>query len=201
MKSFRLLLQITPWIICMVLGGFFFMHYKSNQEKPIQQQSISGSLITKVQAMGKIELVHYHFKEAQEFTKDNFWVSDDQILLIASTEAVGCIDLQQIREKDIEHKGDTVYIILPYPEVCFYKIDHKNSKVYDMSLAKFMDKTSLIDSAYKLAEAQIVDRAIEAGILEETKRNANLILKPLFEKVSDKTVFLGYRQSIGYLKK
>ena len=48
------------------------------------------------------------------------------------------------------------------------------------------------DEAYKKAELQISDSALQMGIIDQTKQNADKILKPMFEKISGKKIKLFY---------
>jgi hypothetical protein len=55
-----------------------------------------------------------------------------------------------------------------------------------------MNEQSLINEAYTRAEAKIKQSALEMGILEQTKKNAELVLKPLLESISGKKVVLQF---------
>jgi Protein of unknown function (DUF4230) len=116
---------------------------------------------------------------------------DAKVLLIVSGEATGCLDLTKIRVSDIAENGDTLIVHLPDPEICNYKIDHSKSKVYDTEYA-FLDEAKLIDNAFQKAENQIAENAQSMGILEQTKKSAEQILKPFLENVSKKKVVLRY---------
>ena len=80
---------------------------------------------------------------------------------------------------------------LPDPEICSYKIDHSKSRVYDTEYA-FLDEAKLVDNAFQKAESQIAKNAQDMGILEQTKRSAEQILKPFIENVSKKKVVFLY---------
>jgi hypothetical protein len=56
-----------------------------------------------------------------------------------------------------------------------------------------MEEAKLVQEAYRQAEKQIQKSALEMGILDQTKRNAEQILKPVLEKVSGKKIALRYR--------
>ena len=116
---------------------------------------------------------------------------DAKVLLIVSGEATGCLDLTKIRLGDITEKDSVLVVHLPDPEICSYKIDHSKSKVYDTEYA-FMDEAKLVDNAFQKAESQIAKNAQEMGILEQTKKSAEQILKPFIENVSKKKVVFLY---------
>jgi hypothetical protein len=148
-------------------------------------------VIKEIASLGKMELVKYSFRDVveQEIIRD--FLPDPKAILIVQGEAVGCIDLSKISEKDLVTKSDTLILNLPNPEVCYHKIDHSKSKIYKTDYA-FMNESLLLDEAYRKAEEQILQSALSSNILEQTKKNADLILKPLVENISKKKVIIKY---------
>jgi hypothetical protein len=145
--------------------------------------------LQEISAMGNLELVKYNFKDVVEQKITKILLPDAKALLIIQGEAIGCIDLQKIKEGDIIVTGDTLLLHLPEPELCVFKIDHSKSKIYNTEYA-FTDEAALIEKAYKQAEEQIKTSALELGILEQTKENAAKILVPILEKSTGKKVIL-----------
>lgn len=148
-------------------------------------------VIKEIASLGKMELVKYSFRDVveQEIIRD--FLPDPKAILIVQGEAVGCIDLSKISEKDLITKSDTLILNLPNPEVCYHKIDHSKSKIYKTDYA-FMNESLLLDEAYRKAEEQILQSALSSDILEQTKKNTDLILKPLVENISKKKVIIKY---------
>lgn len=142
--------------------------------------------------LGKLELSNFAFRDVveQELVRD--YMPNPKAILIVQGEVIGCIDLTKIKAEDIITKDDTLIVHLPDPELCSYKIDHSKSKIYDTEYA-FMNEQSLLNEAYTRAEAKIKQSALEMGILDQTKKNAELVLKPLLENISGKKVVLQYR--------
>jgi hypothetical protein len=149
-------------------------------------------VLQQIQTLGKLELVRYNFKDIIEHEQMREWLPNPQTVLVVQGMAVGCIDLTKISLSDITSETETIVVHLPNPEICSYQIDHSKSKVYSTSFA-FMEEAQLIDQAYQKAEAQIQKSAIEMGILTQTQQNAEKILKPLLEKITNKKVALRYR--------
>ena len=156
-----------------------------------ETQTTHAVVLEEVQALGKLELVRYNFKDIVEHEQVTKWLPNAKAVLIVQGEAIGCIDLTKITTSDVTEASDTVIVHLPEPELCSYKIDHSKSKVYNTEYA-FMEEAKLVQAAYQHAEQQIQKAALEMGILEQTKQNANQILKPVLEKVSGKKVVLRY---------
>ena len=157
-----------------------------------QEETVQTVVLQEVTALGKLELVRYRFKDIVEHETVREWLPNPKAVLLVEGEAVGCLDLTKINPQDITAEGDSLVIHLPDPEICSYKIDHNRSRVYNTEYA-FFEEANLVNAAYQHAEAQIRQSAISSGILDETRRNADQILKPLLERVSGKKVFLTTR--------
>ena len=99
-----------------------------------------------------------------------------------------------------EVTGDTLIITLPPPELCYYKLDLENTRIHSFSKQGWWsriftnedEEKAVYEMAYRNAERQIRIAALQSGILDKTRDNAELILKPMFENISGKTVFLRF---------
>ena len=147
-------------------------------------------MIEKITAMGKLELVKYSMKDVLERKEIRTFLPDKRILFVAAGEVAGCIDLTKIKKTDITVQGnDSITINLPQPEICYFKLDHGRSKVYDVSGVLFpSDSKDMVEGIYKLAEKKLLQNARDQDILGKTKENANLIFKPMLENISGKKV-------------
>ncbi|MDR0232320.1 MAG: DUF4230 domain-containing protein [Dysgonamonadaceae bacterium] len=181
----KLLLGIAIGIIICL---FFFL--KTNN-KGTQTVTSHQATLEKVEALGKLELVRMNIKDVMEHKLIRQWLPNASALLIISGEAVGCIDLQKVEAEDIVIQKDTLRIKLPAPELCYFKIDHKNSKVYETKFNYFTG-INLVEEAFKEAEKQLWETALESGILDRTKENTIIILKPFFEGLGFKQVEISF---------
>jgi len=192
------------FLVLVLLGFIAFNIFQDKYMKTddgklvVEEERISDFIVLeKIEAMGKIELVKYQLKDAVSYSDkrstENFLIPDRKILLILSGEAVGCIDFTQIKRQHISITGDSVFVALPQPELCYAKINHQDCKVFDLSTAKILDKTDLIDMAYKMAEKRVEKMAMASNIMDETKHNAELLLKPLLEQLTEKKVIFSYQ--------
>jgi hypothetical protein len=186
MKS---IFRILPWLILLVAGYLFISKkFSINTSTETKQQL----LIEKIEAIGKLELVRYQIRDVVEHKAKTDYLPEASVLLIVKAEAVGCIDLSKVVKNDVKIVGDTVVLNLPQPEVCYVKIDHKNSKVYDTKMA-FFREADLVDEAYKAAEKKIAEEVKTSNIISQTKTNAISVLKPILEGVAGKPVKLVYK--------
>nr|WP_121273411.1 DUF4230 domain-containing protein [Pedobacter schmidteae] len=150
-------------------------------------------LLERVEAMGKLELVKYRISDVLEHKNKTPFLPDASVLLIIKADAVGCIDLSRIPPTHIQVEGDSVSMQLPKPEICYIKIDHKASRVYDTKMA-FFREADLVDAAYKNAEQKIADEVRKSDILQQTKANALNVLKPLLAGLGYSKVSLSFEE-------
>ena len=194
----RFFLRWLPWVLAIV--AIYFLVQKASAWFP-EKEEVPETVVThnivleEIESLGKMELVRYNFKEITELSEKNkpyllmFEVPDSRVVVISHGEAVGCIDLTKIRQRDIVEQGDTVLVRLPEPEMCYYKLDLERTKIYSIEKQVYYKKESeLAEKALRLAERQMRDVALKSGILEQTRKNAETMLKPLLENVSGKKV-------------
>ncbi|MEA5458042.1 DUF4230 domain-containing protein [Arcicella sp. LKC2W] len=189
----RRLIRLIPLFLVVFLAIFAWEKLK-DFKNPFSSGEVEVShnvLLQQISSMGKLELVKYNFRDVVESKIKKDLLPDAKVLLIVSGEATGCLDLTKIKVSDIAENGDTLVIHLPEPEICNYKIDHSKSRVYDTEYA-FLDEAKLVDNAFQKAESEIAQNAQSMGILEQTKKSAEQVLKPFLENVSKKKVILRY---------
>lgn len=195
----RLILRWLPWLLSIVAIYFLYQWagkwFPDPEEGPVETVN-HHVVLEEIEKMGRLELVRYNFKEITELNERNkrylgiFDVPDSRVVVISHGEAVGCIDLQKIRERDIRSQGDSVVLVrLPEPELCYYKLDMENTRIYSVEKQVYYKKEAeLMERALRLAEREMRDAALRSGILAQTRENAESILKPLLENVSGRRV-------------
>lgn len=195
----RLLLRWLPWALAMLGLYLLFKQtagwFTTNEEQAPVEVVTHSIVLEEIESLGKMELVRYNFKELTELNEKNrpylgmFDVPDSRVVVISHGEAVGCIDLAKIQARDIIEQGDSVFVRLPKPEMCYYKLDMENTKIYSVEKQVYFKKESdLAQKALRLAERQMRNAALQSGILDQTRKNAETMLKPLLENVSGKTI-------------
>jgi hypothetical protein len=218
MKQFKALLYALPWLLLALLVllwylGFNFPGKGGNAGSEVINTRL---ILERVEDLGKIELIRYNYHEVFDYhqlskgkirgssaLRQYDYSPDLKAVLITSGEAVGCIDLTRMKLDDIIYRNDTLIVYMPDPELCYYKLDLENTRVYDFERSGWWSRIfpdedemkGLIQDAFREAERQIRISAIENGILEETKNNAERILRPLIQKLADKPVVFLYEPS------
>ncbi len=192
MNKFKTVL-ILLLLLLFSLGVYLLYTQFNNPFSIKEDQSVinNNMIVEKIESIGKLELCKYYIKDVIEQKEIKDWLPDSKVVLIISGEVTGCLDLKKIDSSHISFTPELIRIRLPQPEICYVKINHQESKVYDIQY-EFFDKAKLIDKAYALAEKNIRDGALKMKILEQTKANAQVTLKPLLEGFSGKKVELYY---------
>ncbi|MBJ6120147.1 DUF4230 domain-containing protein [Pontibacter sp. BT310] len=195
MPLLRVLIRLLPWILVITVGIFIWRSFKDffgTDEKETPAISVNyNTILTSVEELGKMELVRYNFKDVVEYKKEvSRYIPDSKVVLIVAGEAVGCVDFTKIQAGDIVFEGDSiVQIALPEPELCYYKVDHSQSKVFSKENTYFQD-AELVEESFKYAENNVKRAALNSGILRQTTENAEKILKPMLEEITGKRVVL-----------
>lgn len=175
---------VVPQILDRVLGP-----------KEAETETTHQVALQEIVQMGQLNLVKYRFKDVVEHTIVRDYLPDPTALLIIEGEAIGCLDLTKIKAQDLTFQGDSLRVELPEPEICVYKIDHQKSRIYQTEYA-FMNEKLLMDGAYKQAEKKIYESALASGILEDTKKSAEQILKPFLEQLTRQRVYFTYPKTV-----
>ncbi len=196
----NLIKALTGLLVVLLIGfGLYYITIRKDAKELLEpRETVTETnfqtVLEEVESLGKLELVKYNFKDVVEHKQKNGYSSvlDSKVLLIVAAEAVGCMDLTRIKAEDITEVGDSIYVHLPAPELCYYKIDHQKSKVYDSESLPFMQDENLVGEAFAKAEKQIEKAALESGILVQTQAMAKTMLQPLLENLTKKTVILTF---------
>jgi hypothetical protein len=195
MNTRKLVFVLLPWAALIIVSLVLYKQCKGPKEED-QKEEVQvvthNMIIDKIEAIGKLELVKYHIKDIIEHTTEMDWWPDPKVVLMVSGEVAGCVDLSKIDSNDISMQNTEITLILPAPEICYFKINHDESKVYNIE-DKFMDPAKLIDKAYRQAEAQVKAGALKMGIMEETKKNAQNLLRPMLENFTGKKVHIVFK--------
>ncbi len=187
----RLIRTFLPLLLLILVTVFLWKKCRPDWLKEEPKVTVThNTVLHKIEALGKIELVRYNFKDVVEYKKAIQFLPDSRSVLIVAGEAVGCLDLRKIQEQDIVFTDDTTMVVyLPKPEICYSKVNHAQSKILLMENTYFRD-AELVDDAYKYAERNIARSANHSGILKQTEVNAEKILKPMLEGFSGRKVIL-----------
>jgi Protein of unknown function (DUF4230) len=176
-----------------------FRIYRSctKNRKHDKEEITNTVFITEIKALGKLELTKITIKDVMEYTMELDWALDKKVLMVFGGEVVGCIDLTKIREENIITTDSIITIKLGGTEICYSKLDHNKTKLYNLSTMAEFNKIEpeMMDYLYKKGEAYLVSDSMKMVVKKETEANARKILKPLLEKISKKQVIIEFEKN------
>ena len=183
-------------IFALVITGFlvFMFFYIKNEFTKTRTEVTEDVMVSRIVSMGKLELVKYAMKDVVEKKELHIILPDSRVLFVAVGEVTACIDLTKVKKQDVTQTKDSITVTLPKPEICYVKLDHQKSRVYDVSGVWFPDKAKMmVEDVYKLAEKKMLAGATEMKILDKAQENASLIFRPFLENVSAKKIILNFK--------
>jgi hypothetical protein len=201
MRVIRFLVKLALVAVLVAGAAALYNRFFGEPEKTASGPVVTHhTVLTQVTRMGKLELVKYNFRDVVEYEKDrtsspllNQYLDKARAVLIVNGEAVGCVDLTKIGPADVVESDSTVIVYLPEAELCVYKINHEQSKLYDTQNTYFQEEGKLVNEAYAAAEKKVRQSALDMGILQQAEENARQILQPFLEQVSGKKVIIRKR--------
>ncbi|OOQ60969.1 DUF4230 domain-containing protein [Mucilaginibacter pedocola] len=188
----RSVISTIFFLVVIASIGFMFMYLK--RQFATKTEVNQDIMVSKITAMGKLELVKYSMKDVVEKKEVHTILPDSRVLFVAVGEVTACIDLTKVKKEDIVLTKDSVTLTLPQPEVCYVKLDHQKSRVYDVSGVYFPDKTKeMVEDVYKIAEQKMLTTSREMNLLGKARENATLIFMPFLQNVAGKKIALKFK--------
>lgn len=141
------------------------------------------AVIEKIRALSKLETVHYEMEKVvsgKSTTSLPEILVSDRILLVAHGQVVAGIDLGKVQPQDIMVDEGRVTIKLPKPEILYSKLDNDKTYVYDRQTGLFNKPDPNLETQIRqAAEQEIVNAAIEGGILTKAQINGEQVIRTL----------------------
>jgi len=150
------------------------------------------TVVDQVRALSKLETIHYQLEKVVSGKSSGplpDFLTSDKILLVAHGEVVGGVDLGKIADDDITVVSDTVTIKMPKPEILYSKLDNDKTYVYDRQTGVFSRPDPNLETQIRqAAEKDILDTALEDGILDKAETNAQDVIRTLLNGLGYKEV-------------
>jgi hypothetical protein len=142
------------------------------------------TIVHEVRSLARLETIHYTLEKvitAETGQGALGFLFGDRLLFIAHGSVIAGVDLEKLEPQDvrIDSQG-AVYLWLPEPEIFVATLDNKLSYVYDRETGLLTrGDVTLEAAARKAAEDEIRKAALEDGILEQARVNAEAALERL----------------------
>lgn len=182
-------------IVAVLIAGVFFVGanlagwspFKGLSGDPYTQ--VGPTVVESVRDVAKlttVEMVEYTTVEkGNDFGWLN-WARGDRIFLFAVARIGAGVDMERVTTLNFEVDGESgmVTVELPAPEIIFVEVDSEATQVYDRDTGLFTKGDSQLESdARQVAEEVLLNSAIEHGILEKARVNAEATIRSLLTGV------------------
>ncbi len=203
---------LTLVLIALVVGGIVLVGTIRRLTQPLEeaeqalQEQIEGivnptptiipdpiTIIHEVRSLSRLETASYSVEKVitAESGQGPFdFLFGDRLILVAHGQVIAGVDLAKMEEGDIIVTEDgTVVVTLAPAEILVVKLDNTKSYIYDRDTGLIGMNPALETGARQAAEEEILNAALEDGILEMAQRNAEIYVLRLI-------LALGFREVI-----
>jgi hypothetical protein len=153
----------------------------------------SPSVVREIQRLNELVSVKYTIQRVVGLEEQKVPLGSEKLLLIVQAEVLAGIDLSALKPGDVKTlPNSAIYVTLPAPKIVHIVIDDKQTKVWDRRITWWTPwvpfNPDLERQARLAARDEIQKGALEMGILDQARRNAETSIRSLLETLGVKTV-------------
>ena len=146
------------------------------------------AVVRRIQHLSRLETVVYSLDTIVEGSKSSAVLPDllagDRILLVVHGQAIGGIDLSQLKPEDVritENNGArAIHVTLPASQLFLTSLDNQHTRVYARSTGLLVPVDQNLESETRAkAEQQLQQAALADGILDAARKNARATVTTL----------------------
>jgi hypothetical protein len=151
------------------------------------------TIIREVQSLARLETIQFSVEKiiTAEVNQGVFGpLFGDKLLFVAHGYVIAGIDLAKIETDDLWLEENALHVNLPDAEVFVVALNNDESYIYDRETGILRQSDPDLETAARqAAEDEILNAALEDGILLQAEQNAEIYLERLFNS-------LGYLQVV-----
>ncbi len=153
------------------------------------------TIVHEIRAIARLETIQYSMEKViTAETNQGFFafLVGDKLLFVAHGDVIAGVDMSKIEDGDLYVENEILYVRLPEAEIFIASLDNDKSYVYDREIGVFSQgEVGLETQVRQAAEEEILNAALEDGILEQAQINAENYLFRLFRSLGyPEVVFL-----------
>jgi hypothetical protein len=143
------------------------------------------TIIRSIRPLARLETIQYSVEKvitAESGQGPLGFLFGDRLLLVAHGDVIAGVDLSKLTEENFRLEDGVLFVQLPGPEIFISALDSERTYVYDRDVGILTEgNINLESSARQAAEEAISEAAIEDGILDLARQNAEFYLGRLLE--------------------
>lgn len=145
------------------------------------------TIIHQVRSLARLETIQYSVEKVitAESGQGQFgFLFGDRLLLVAHGRVIAGVDLEKLGPENLRVEDNVLFVTLPEPEIFIATLDNEKSYIYDREKGILTSgDVNLETVARQAAEQEIGKAALEDGILELARQNAENYLSRLFRDI------------------
>ena len=150
------------------------------------------TVIREVRTLARLETIQYSIEKVVTADRGQGsleFLFGDELIFVAHGKVIAGVDLAKLEVDDLWWDHGVLYIRLPEPEIFIATLDNNKSYVYDREKGLFTrGDIHLETAARRIAEDAIEEAALEDGILELARVNAESYLFRLLRTIDIKDI-------------
>jgi hypothetical protein len=154
------------------------------------------TIVREVRSLSRLETAAYTVEKiiTAETRQGPFaFLIGDRLILVAHGQVIAGVDLETLEENDITIRdGGVVDIALPEAEVFVTALNNEQSYIFHRDTGVIGMNVELETEARRAAEEEILNAALEDGILEMAQKNAESYIRHLVLTLGFKEVNVTY---------
>jgi hypothetical protein len=140
--------------------------------------------INEVRALARLETIQYSVEKVVTGIQPGvlpFELSEDKILFVAHGTVIAGIDMAKLQPEHMRFENGVLRVNLPPAEIFIATLDNGKSYVYQRDTGVFAQPDANLETSVRQeAERQILNAALEDGILQQAQINAEAYLFRFF---------------------
>jgi hypothetical protein len=162
------------------------------------------SVVVAVRELARLESAQAHIERVIELRDKQSALFglisvQDAILLVAVGEVMAGVDLSGVRDDDIvaDRAHGSVRLMLPAPEVLTVRLDNERTWIYSRATDLLAQRHEDLETrARREAERTLEQTAIDSGLIETARVNAERTLESLLHSLGYTSVTIGWREAL-----
>lgn len=142
------------------------------------------TIVHDVRALARLETIQYTVEKvitAETGQGPLGFLFGDRLLLVAHGVVIAGVDMQKLSPEDLQVRDGILYVTLPEPEIFIAALDNDKTYVYNRETGVLRREDIDLESSARLAAEQSIEQAaLEDGILQLARQNAESYLLRLF---------------------
>ncbi len=163
---------------------------------PSTQVLDAPAIVREIQGLSELVSVKYTVQKVVGLEEKKVPVGSEKLLLIVQAEVLAGVDLSAMKPDSVHIlPGGEIKIVTPPPGILHILIDDNQTKVWDRQVTWWTPWVSpnpdLERQARLAATASVRQAALDMGILDQARRNAELVIRNLLLTLGAKSIAVG----------